>query len=50
MCSYALTRGVLYTLDAATSTTGVISPDQRILQYMPNFSARVRGVRWDSEQ
>ncbi len=52
MLSYALTRGVLYTLDAGHfHPTEVISAKiSAILQYMPNLLLHVsRGVRWDSD-
>jgi L-rhamnose isomerase len=52
MLSYALTRGVLYTLDAGHfHPTEVISAKiSAILQFMPNLLLHVsRGIRWDSD-
>ena len=52
MLSYALTRGVLYTLDAGHfHPTEVISAKiSAILQFMPKLLLHVsRGIRWDSD-
>jgi L-rhamnose isomerase len=52
MLSYALTRGVLYTLDAGHfHPTEVISAKiSALLQFMPNLLLHVsRGIRWDSD-
>lgn len=52
MLSYALTRGVLYTLDAGHfHPTEVISAKiSAILQFLPNLLLHVsRGIRWDSD-
>ncbi len=52
MLSYALTRGILYTLDAGHfHPTEVISAKiSAILQFMPNLLLHVsRGIRWDSD-
>ena len=52
MLSYALTRGILYTLDAGHfHATEVISAKiSAILQFMPNLLLHVsRGIRWDSD-
>jgi L-rhamnose isomerase len=52
MLSYALTRGVLYTLDAGHfHPTEVISAKiSAILQFMPSLLLHVsRGIRWDSD-
>ena len=52
MLSYALTRGLLYTLDAGHfHPTEVISAKiSAILQFLPNLLLHVsRGIRWDSD-
>ena len=52
MLSYALTRNLLYTLDAGHfHPTEVISAKiSAILQFMPNLLLHVsRGIRWDSD-
>ena len=52
MLSYALTRGVLYTLDAGHfHPTELISAKiSAILQFMPSILLHVsRGIRWDSD-
>jgi L-rhamnose isomerase len=52
MLSYALTRGVLYTLDAGHfHPTEVISAKiSAVLQFLPSLLLHVsRGIRWDSD-
>ena len=52
MLSYALTRGVLYTLDAGHfhPTEMISAKISAILQFLPNLLLHVsRGIRWDSD-